>query len=480
MLLGKYLKSSTLIVVGRVVQAFTGFFDLWLLGSLLGEKLFGLFMLGTAFCLLFGNCAVIGIEKLVILRVTQAKRFSEIESIGHSSVRLAFYCGALIALALTLLSFPFAAFYGDVSLRLVIQLLCWSIPLFCYRQVVAAWLQGQQRIGESTFCTLIAPCILKTVLLSLLLVFPLEPGKSSIVLACGLILLSNFIASLIIAVRFHPPKSDASFRFSKQDLGYAWKTSVNRVLHEPTRTIGTLVVGALAPSQVAGGYAICSKIAELLRQPKAVFDSLLVPRMGKHVARKDLTLLENEYGLIRNCSSCLVLCGAACVFVCGQFLLRIFGDYQDLFPALVGLACAVVIQVSFGSSGQLLAMLGDASTILRSTLISAMCFSLAVSCFHHEWGYLSVVFATAASALVKNVYEAIVLQSRYKLDILDFPSIATMTCSVLGTVVSLYRSEWFVMSAAILSPAILLNARSAVGIYVAKKTSFNASFRQRA
>jgi O-antigen/teichoic acid export membrane protein len=367
-------KGGGMVFAGRLFVWGTRFGMAVLLARQMGADSYGLYNVTLTIATLGSAFSVIGLDSALIRYVAvYSRRMDRLGVLGtlRVGIGLPMLVSGGAALILLLLAAPAARLAGDVRLEPLIRIGAVLVPAMVSNSLLAATLQGAQRIGWAVLAEQFAQPTVRLAILLVLTVIGMTPEgavmASTLATLAATALLLWFVQRQIslegIAgeVRAEP---GTMLRFS---LPVYFSNLVNTF----GGSLQTLLLGAMASMAKAGVFGIANQVMLV----GAIFHSAVVqaamPIFAELQDSEDRSRLNALYRTTSKWTFTLNLPFFLLAVLMPEALLGIFGsDFTSGATALTILAFASLTNAATGTSGAILDMTGHTSVKLVNSTVS--------------------------------------------------------------------------------------------------------------
>jgi O-antigen/teichoic acid export membrane protein len=377
-------KGGAVVFAGRLFVWGARFVLAVLLARLLGADQYGLYSIALTVATLGSAFSVIGLDSALVRYIAIYRRRGERPGVLGTlrvGLGLPMLASLVPAVALLVLAGPFAReVIGDPRLEPLLRIVALLVPAMVANSVLAATLQGAQRIGWAVVAEQFAQPISR---FAILLVFIVAGLTAELAILAST--LSTVVAAglLLLFVNRHVSLSGVgTAAASERQLGTMLRFSLPVYFSNIVNTVGsnlqTLFLGAMASVASAGIFAVANQImligaifhAAIVQSSMAIFAEL-------HDAN-DRARLKHLYQTTSKWTVTLNLPFVALALMFPQALLSLFGaEFLSGAPALALLGLATLANAATGSSGAVLDMTGHTRVkLLNSTLSVALAIAL--------------------------------------------------------------------------------------------------------
>lgn len=394
-----YIKTIGLSGVSKITKLICVFIGLWLINAILEKGEFGLFMIALTFYFFLSAVITTGFKNLVLYRVSQMEKDDiNARAFGGGLLVLGFVASAILAiLAITFSDFIAQHLFNKPDLKFWLMALAFYMPFDMSLQIMCFWHRARQDTPISiVFLDLFPPLIRLGVLM---LAFCLGWSKAGIVSAY----LAEVVITSCILFAYRPmPLSFKRKVFMREDRNYGLKMSLTQLLHQPSRSLDVLLVGALTTEIVAAEYVLASRFLSILLLGKQFVEPLVTPRIGALLKLEDNKNLKQEFEMTRVFSLVLSLCALLFFVVFGKAIFGIFGDFENSYTYFLILSAAVLLRVGTGFNAAILNMSGHAGYTLFTIAMAALIFIIPGPPMIIAFGAIGAALAVLLADIVSN------------------------------------------------------------------------------
>jgi O-antigen/teichoic acid export membrane protein len=368
-------KGGGILFAGRVFSWGARFLIAIMLARLIGVEQYGLYNIALTVATLGSAFSVIGLDSALIRYVAVFRRRSDRAGLLGTlqvAIGLPMLASVLAAIAVFALAGMLAReVIGDARLEPLFRIVALLVPALVANSVLAATLQGAQRIGWAVLAEGFGQPTLR---FGLLLGFALFGLTAELAILAST--LSALIISIVLLVFVQRQVSLAGIttgaeRHSGSLLRFSLPVYFSNIVHTLGANLQTLLLGALSTVAAAGVFAVANQIMLV----GSIFHSAIVqasmPIFAELHDGGDTKRLEHLYQTTSKWTLTLNLPFALMALVFPQALLGLFGpDFVDGTPALMILAIASLANAATGTSGAILDMTGHTQLKLLNSTVS--------------------------------------------------------------------------------------------------------------
>ncbi len=354
-----------------------------LLARLLGADLYGVYNIALSIATLGAAFAVIGLDSALIrYMAVYSRRADRAGLLGTLRVGLGLPLLASLVAALALVAFagPISRdIVGDPRMETPIRIIAILVPAMVLNSVLAASLQGAQRIGWAVLAEQFAQPIVRFAVLAVFAVI----GMTAEFALLGA-LLATLAATLLLAWFLHRQVSltgitgDDVRAAPGEMLRFSAPVYFSNLINTFGGNLQTILLGGMASIASAGIFTVASQVMLV----GAIFHSAIVQAsMPIFAELQDTQERGRLHALYRTTSKWTFTLNLPFFLVAVLFplaLLSIFGpEFMDGAPALVILAFASLINAGTGTSGAVLDMTGHTRVkLINSSLAVGLAIAL--------------------------------------------------------------------------------------------------------
>lgn len=387
-----YAFGASGVFASSVISAVAGIASLWLLARLLNTEQFAGYVVAMSIFVVVGFNAGLALERVLVLRLAELPQGTGVLAGRRMllSVLAAMLALAAVATGGVLLFAHYSEQHGSwlIAMSPLVVITTISIAL-------SAWFQANHKVGTSAVMLGLTDgsrCLFFAIIY--LLGFGATAVASSAVLA-GLIPIA-----VLIALAWGKSTAEPNL-FRLRDVGVGLQFLLIRLSQMGLRQFDIIIVGLLSPAAETAFYAVASRIAAVTSVGYMAFGKTYVPRVRNHLANKNWPAIEREFHAARLFSLLATLAGAYGLFILGEPIMRLLGDFSAGYSALVILMAAQVLTSCFNLHTEHLSMSGNlrlAVAIRVGTTVVFVASLLVLVPFYSTLG------AAISSAIAASVY----------------------------------------------------------------------------
>ncbi|HET7582056.1 MAG TPA: flippase [Candidatus Limnocylindria bacterium] len=367
-------KGGGMVFAGRLFVWGTRFGMAVLLARTLGADQYGLYNVTLTIATLGSAFSVIGLDSALIRYVAVYSRRSDRQGVLGTlrvGIGLPMLVSGGAALILLLLAAPIASLAGDTRLEPLIRIGAVLVPAMVSNSLLAAALQGAQRIGWAVLAEQFAQPTVRLAILLVLVAVGMTPEgavtASTLATLAATALLLWFVQRQI--------SWDGIAGEVRSEPGTMLRFSLPVYFSNLVNTFGgnlqTLLLGAMASMAKAGVFGIANQVMMV----GAIFHSAVVqasmPIFAELQDSEDRSRLNALYRTTSKWTFTLNLPFFLLAVLMPEAVLGIFGsDFTSGATALTILAFASLTNAATGTSGAILDMTGHTSVKLVNSTLS--------------------------------------------------------------------------------------------------------------
>jgi O-antigen/teichoic acid export membrane protein len=367
-------KGGGMVFAGRLFVWGSRFGMAVLLARLLGADRYGLYNITLTIATLGSAFAVIGLDSALIRYVAVFSRRGDRQGLLGTlrvGIGLPMLVSGAAAAILLLLAGPIARLAGDVRLEPLIRIGAVLVPAMVSNSLLAATLQGAQRIGWAVLAEQFAQPTVRLAILLVLAAIGMTPEgalvASTLATLAATALLMWFVQRQVSLTGVTGPVRSEPGTMLRFSLPVYFSNLVNTF----GGNLQTLLLGAMASVAKAGIFGIANQVMLV----GAIFHSAVVqaamPIFAELQDSEDRGRLHALYRTTSKWTFTLNVPFFLLAILMPEALLSIFGpDFTSGAPALTILAFASLTNAATGTSGAVLDMTGHTSVKLVNTTLS--------------------------------------------------------------------------------------------------------------
>lgn len=401
-------KGGGFVFVSQIIASLFGVLFSVITARFLGAEDFGLFRLGFSFMGLAAAFPLVGLQSGVV-RYIPLTKIRKSKADLASVVQIGILLPGIISILLAGIIFIFAEtisiqFFQEPALVPVLRLLAFYLPISALMEMVASIAQGFKRAQFDAYARIIAPRVLKVILVTILLM--LGFGVDGVVFA-QIIASAIGLAMLLYFVHTVFPLNQ-SFQITKVNFNEVMRFSLpihlSRLLRDFGGRFETLTLGFVG---LTAGVGIFSAASTLSSISNAFYDSLArttSPIFAELHGKKKFDQLANIYQSVTRWAVTFNLPFFLLMIFFGESLLAIFGkDFQAGTLSLVILAIGSLLNAGTGMCGPMLNMIGRSKlSAINSFLYLLVTIILDIALIPY-WGLLGAAIAASATVIFMNL-----------------------------------------------------------------------------
>jgi O-antigen/teichoic acid export membrane protein len=363
--LHKIYSGSTVVFIGKLLNAATQYLIILLLGRFLGPAEVGLFFLGKAvlrFCNIGGTFGLSGSLLKFIPEYIVKEKFYNVHMLIKFAIIFAASISIFLALVLNTTAGVLSVYlFGDENLVQVIRLFAICLPLYTVLTIVLACIRSfRDMLSFSVLENIILPG--GHVVIALIL-FIYSRDVQSVILAFMLSILLSILIGLILLKRNLPDKERKNIdKISrKKILSYSMPFMGSGIIGFFLLWTDTIMIGVFMNAENVGIYNGAVRIALLSNIVLASVNSIFAPVISRLYTKGSMADIELAY---KTTVKWIIHLSLPCFLIIFIFSDEIMGLYGPQFihgsTALIILSLGQLVSISVGSAGYLLNMTGRA------------------------------------------------------------------------------------------------------------------------
>lgn len=370
-------KQSGISGIGRFVRIFFNYVQAVILTNILGPTQFGIYVLarntGQVFSLLGG----LGLGPTLTRLIPAGKESSEhrAERLTKYSLVVSFTVSLAVSVVLFIASDQIAkSFFNQPELGSVLKWFSFAIPIQSLLLVVYGVLRGHKLIPSRVLAeNILFPISSISFILLFNLVFsPLSTAISAFFLAH----LITLIYASYVANSFTQFLSKWSLmgpvdtQEKKEVNSFAAPLLLSSSADYLQKWADTFMLGILSSSSAVGIYAVSMRVGGFIQIPLTAFNMVFAPMISEMASLGETKRLAENYKLVTRTVLILSLPIFGLVVLAPVQILSVFGKaFAESHYALVLICFGQLVNVSVGSTGQVLVMTGRAKLHLVNSVI---------------------------------------------------------------------------------------------------------------
>jgi O-antigen/teichoic acid export membrane protein len=406
------------------------------IGNLLGDTKYGLYTIALVAPNLISNFRDWGINSAMIKYSAQynaENKRDKIRSIFAAGILFETVLGLLLTVVGFLLSGFLATLYNNVELEPLIQIASFSILTGALLSTAQSAFIGIERM-ELNSITLICQSIIKTIIISVLVLFGLGPLGAVLGYSIA-ILMAGLIGVLLMWTLYRnlpkPVNKKLEIKASIRTMfNYGMPLSIATIIGGFQTQFYNFIVPIYVATDLYGNYGIASTFAVLITFFATPITTILFPAFSKLDIRKDHETLQNVFQFSIKYASLLVVPAAAVVMVLAKPGIGVlFPEYTDapLFLALLAVSYLFTATGNL-SIGNLINSQGQTRFQLKLAIItSAIGFPLSVVLIS-QFGIIGLIITSITAGIPSLIIALFWLKKHYGLTV-DWSSSARILLS---------------------------------------------------
>lgn len=430
---------------------------IWLVTSMLGQDAFGLLVLAMSLIgvtTFFASAVVERPAFLQLSRLPETGAEPRVARIAGAAFAGSVAIGAAVGAGFWALAPTLAWLFGLPGLAGWLELLVLMPPMSAGWMTLASCLQARRR---AELAALGGPALHAWLQLGLTavaaLVWPSPVGVAA-ALSVAAAVVCLFLARSQELRPCWPGRA-----FDSGDFAYGRRLALTRTVTHVELSLDLWLVGLLSTGQEIALYALAKRLAMLLKLGKDAMDALLLPRSGRALVAGAETRpgMLRELRLARAVGFAFASSGLLAIAAVGPTLLDWLGGYGDALALVFVLGGAQLVLAGAGSVGEVVAVAGHASPLLRVAAISSTLFLALGAALGSVLGPAGVALAAVVSAALRRTLETRIARRLLGLVLLGWATGASVVLMALGAVwIGLAGGEASLPILAVLTGASLL------------------------
>lgn len=370
-------KQSGISVVGRFGNIFLRYVQTILITRMLGASAFGLYVLARNTSQVVAIIGAFGLgptlTRLIPFNLSEEPK--RVNGILKYGIAISLAVSVLLSFVLILLSGWIADnVFKQPELKEVLMWFSISIPIQSLIQVAYGVLRGHKKIGVRVVAeNLIFPSVSIVLLLIFsLLKFGIISVVVSYIVAYGITLAySGYFIERISHV-FSSWREISAFKAEDraQVNRFAIPLLFSSSLDFVQKWADTFMLGILSTALSVGIYAISLRVAAFILIPLTAMNMIFGPMVAEISASGDRQRLADAYKLVTRTALILSLPIFCLIVLIPEQLLHMFGkEFSEGATALVLISLGQMINVSVGSTAQMLVQTGKAQLHMYNSMV---------------------------------------------------------------------------------------------------------------
>lgn len=403
-----YLTGAGGVLASRGISLVAGILSLWFLNQLLTTEDFAAYAVAMTVIILAGYTSGLGMERALILRIAgleqhKGKLLGRTMMVRTLLVVLVLSCLSAIALVLVAQHAEMAA--AATTWRWI-EKLAPAVPATAAGLVLTSWFQANHRIGTSELMQGLndgARCLFFLAALTLGL------GSGAVIAgAIAAAVLPSLTLSLLAKGRsLGPPE-----HFGIRNIWAGAQFLAMRLSQMGLRQLDIISIGFLGSGTETAHYVVASRVAAFATLGQETFASTYGPRARRHLAAGDMVTMAQEYHSARVFGFLAALLAALLFIVFGASVLRMFGDFEGGYPALLILVAGHLVNTSFGEQIIHMSMTGDLRLSVVNRLASVLLFAALLLVLVPDHGVIGASLSFFIAITASSTAGAMVLRAR--------------------------------------------------------------------
>jgi O-antigen/teichoic acid export membrane protein len=406
------LKSSSLVLVLKILGAVGGYSFVWVVINIFGPGTYGLFEVAFTFLSILAALSKWGTDGLAVREIPNMN-----EQDGWNFVRKVQSFVGLSSLAFGLILFLSADiledFFNDFGLGLVLRMTALTLPFFSLFQIHSEYLRARKQwllygvfqtsffLGLISLLMYLFPDHFFLSREAFLLIFPRE------ILPMGFLFIISFFA--FTSIRFYGPLFHKSWRSLKNHASSATSMFLTGALFMIMSWSDTLTVSYFMSAEDVANYRVAFKIATLITFTQFAINARIAPQISSlwiNKKAKELQSIIHKASLINTIVGIPLFLG---IMFFGQFLLSIFGEgFEGSLSVLRILCFGQIINALCGPVMYLLNMTGNEKKA-RNTMIYAAIINISANILLIPlFGLKGAAWATSSTMIIWNIWALLI------------------------------------------------------------------------
>jgi O-antigen/teichoic acid export membrane protein len=455
-------KQSGISGLGRFGNIFLRYIQTILITRMLGASGFGLYVLARNSSQMLAIIGAYGLGPTLTRLIPVSKdNPAKLHGILKYSILISLFISVCLGLILIPLSGWLAeTVFNQPELKEVLMWFCLSIPIQSLIQVGYGILRGHKKIGVRVLAeNLIFPSVSIILLLtfSFLQLGILAVVASYIVAYSFTLAYSGYFVERIsnVFTRWRGISiSDFNSReeVNKMAIPLLFSSSLDFV----QKWADTFMLGIFSTAMSVGIYAISLRVAAFIQIPLTAMNMIFGPMVAEISASGDRQRLADAYKLVTRTSLILSLPIFCLIFLFPQELLYMFGkDFSNGGRALVLICLGQIINVSVGSTAQMLVQTGKAKVHMYNSVVFLLLTITLNWLLIPEHGIIGAAIANAVTLATLNIMRLVQIYRSMKIHPFSKGFFATISIASVTLISVLLMSTVINVEGAILRVAIL-------------------------
>lgn len=395
-----FLKSSSLVLVLKILGAVGGYSFVWVVIDVYGSSAYGLFEVAFTFLSILAALSKWGGDGLIIKEIPNMN-----QSNGWGFVRRVQSFVGLSSLAFALTLFLSANlledFFNEPGLGPILRITAMTLPFFSLFQIHSEYLRAKKKwflygvFQTSFFLGLISICIY------------LFPHEFLLSRPMGFLFIASFLAFL--SIRLFGPLFHKGWCSLKSHASSATSMFLTGALFMIISWSDTLTVSYFMSVEDVANYRVAFKIATLITFTQFAINARIAPQISSlwsNKKTKELQSIIHKASLINTIVGIPLFLG---IMLFGQFLLSIFGEEFESSLSILRILCfGQIINALCGPVMYLLNMTGNEKKA-RNTMIYAAIINICANILLIPlFGLKGAAWATSSTMILWNVWALLI------------------------------------------------------------------------
>lgn len=402
------IKASSKLFLLHFFSLFLGFLLNFILTRSTDLNTYGTYIYIFTFLSLLSVISLLGVDTLIVKlsgRLYAGNKLQEIKGLALFALLVVLLTSIIMAFFSTVISNSLENIKNSLSIHWSLLALL-AILLLTVTTLSQAFLQGlksviQSQVGEK----IIKPLF---IIVAVIILFASKKNISLnelvwINIAATIIALGITLFYLQKKVLFKITAAKPTYEFSNWS-NLALSFFVISVLYILNSRIDIILLGAIRGNDEVGIYNIVSKLSETISFALVLNNFVLAPLISELYSKSNSNQLQQ---LVTQSARLILITGLPILLLLILFrksILAFFGaDFLEGQAALIILCAGQLINILFGSVGQLLIMSGNQKLAILSLAISTFIHIVLNIILTPKYGYTGTAIATAFSLVLWNI-----------------------------------------------------------------------------
>jgi O-antigen/teichoic acid export membrane protein len=438
-------KQSGVVGLGRFGNLFLRYIQAIVVARMLGAADFGLYILARNTAQVFSLVGSFGLgPTLTRIIPVNIKDPSAVKRITRYSILISLVFSLSLALALIPLSKWLAVYvFKQPELREILVWFCLAIPIQSLIHVAYGILRGHKRIATRVVAENIIFPISSIILIAIFALLGL--GVFSVVFAYIIayaftLIFSSYFINQINGVLSNWRIIGAAHEAEKKEVNtMAVPLLLSSSLSFVQKWTDTFMLGALSTVSAVGIYAVSLRVGAFIQIPLTALNMIFAPMIAEISATGDKQRLAANYKLVTRTVLLLSIPIFSLILLLSNELLYMFGEeFVDGGTALILICFGQLVNVSAGSTGQMLIMTGRA----RLHMYNSMAFlTLTIGLnwmLIPDYGIIGAAIANTVTLGTMNIMRLIQIYSYSRVHPFSFGFFKALIVGAISTSVVLF------------------------------------------